>query len=124
MSDIFSIMATTPGTEDSSKLAFWDTPLIPVVELHDGRQMLKSEFFNRGGSEKFGHGRPIKYHYDRRECALPECNSAKLIVDPHGYSFCPICHTVYNDGKPPRAELNERNRTKSAKRFLEKIAAV
>jgi hypothetical protein len=112
------MMAAKPDTDTGGKFAFWDTPLIPVLVLHNGRQILKSEYFNRGGAEKFGHGVRMHYHFDRRECVLPDCKSADLLVDSRGYSFFPHCQTVYNDGIPPRATKNQLDIHKSAKRFL------
>lgn len=107
MSDIFSIMATTPGSRDS----YWDSRQEPVLSLPNGREMVKSDYFNRGGAEKFGHGETIDVGHDRRECALPGCNNAKLHIDKNGYAYCPICSTIYNDGMPP-------TRPKSSDRIL------
>jgi hypothetical protein len=114
-------MVAKPASE--GKFAFWDTPLIPVLALHNNRQMLKTDYFNRGGAEKFGHGARTHYYFDRRECVLPECDSAKLIVDFRGYSFCPVCKTIYNAGVPPSSET-VRNLTKSAKRYLKRIHGI
>ena len=80
--------------------SYFDSRLEDVLALPNGREMARTDYFNRGGSAKFGHGDVVDKSFVRRVCRLEGCN-LEIIYDDKGYAFCPKCGTIYNDGKPP-----------------------
>ena len=80
--------------------AYFDSRLEDVLALPNGKEMARTDYYNRGGAAKFGHGDTIDKSFVRRVCCLPGCG-LELIYDDKGYAFCPKCGTIYNDGKPP-----------------------
>ena len=88
--------------------AYFDSRLEDVLALPNGKEMARTDYYNRGGAAKFGHGDTIDKSFVRRVCHLPECG-LELIYDDKGYAFCPKCGTIYNDGKPPETpKLSEQ----------------
>lgn len=59
-------------------------------------------------------GEPFDMWCERRECGLPDCHNAQLKVDSNGFSYCPVCKTVYNDGKPPHRPKSESQLIKAS----------
>ena len=119
---------------------FWDTQHETIISLNSGIVTTKTDFFNSElmGS-KLSHQIIDQAVYVRRKCEecgkslqLPE--GPEIEVDHRGYAFCPVCATLYNDGKPPMraktsTQLIEKSRhighaevTKSRKHFLKKIS--
>lgn len=79
---------------------YFDSRLEDVLALPSGQEMTRTDYYNRGGSAKFGHGDIVDKAFVRRVCRLDGCG-LEIIYDDKGYAFCPKCGTIYNDGKPP-----------------------
>ncbi len=98
---------------------FWDTEFETVFSLPDNSITTKTDYFNaHGTTSKLGH-EVINQIYARRFCE--ECHRVvqfkpEIQVDYRGYAHCPICSTIFNDGKPPIRE-------KTSKQLL-KVSAI
>lgn len=107
--------------EPSSRAGqFWDTNFETIYALPGKVIKTKTDFFNKHGlGSKLNHD-VLDATYLRRKCELLGCNEAEILVDSRGFSYCPICRTVYNDGSPPirsrtSDQLIEKSRVQRSK---------
>lgn len=96
---------------------FWDTQFESIYSLSSGLIKTKTDYFNKHGLTSTLDHEVIDATYMRRYCEFPTCGKAEIKLDHRGYAYCPICHTIYNDGRPPI-------RSKTSEQILEKSAIV
>lgn len=132
-------MATTAPSEDSGKHVYWDSQIEAVYQTPDGNFASALEIFSRGHHASRLNKEPVGSRFIRRMH-----HGVPIVKDGNGWAYCPVCKLIFNcnhqdDDRPeklvmssgytpvvrettPRAENNERNKAKSAKRFLKKIS--
>jgi hypothetical protein len=90
---------------------YWDTEFETIFSLPDNSITTKTDYFNvHGLTSKLGH-EVINQVYARRFCE--ECHKvgqlkSEIQSDHRGYAHCPICSTIFNDGKPPIRERTSK----------------
>lgn len=99
-----------PSSRDG---CFWDTEYETIISLPNNSLTTKTDYFNNHGlTSKLGYQVRNQIYLRRRceECgvALHLSEGPEIGVDHRGYAYCPICHTIYNDGKPPIREKTSK----------------